>query len=97
MSHCTGRWPARPASRPTWRTRSTPTTPTATIRTHLKDVGIISAFAAELGCALPVYQAATQLYLAGEALGFGARDTASVCAVLEAMHGIARNGCGEPT
>ncbi len=71
--------------------------PTATIRTHLKDVGIISAFAAELGCALPVYQAATQLYMAGEALGFGARDTASVCAVLEAMHGIDRGGRGEPS
>lgn len=68
--------------------------PTATIRTHLKDVSIISAFAAELGCALPVYQAATQLYMAGAALGFGERDTASVCAVLEAMHGIDRAGHG---
>jgi len=28
-------------------------TPTATIRTHLKDLSIISSFAAELGCALP--------------------------------------------
>ena len=67
-------------------------TPTATIRTHLKDLSIISAFAAELGCALPVYAAAEQLYHAGEAMGFAARDTASICAVLERMNGFDRHG-----
>lgn len=65
--------------------------PTATIRTHLKDLSIISGFAAELGCALPVYAAAEQLYHAGEALGFAARDTASICAVLERMNGFDRH------
>ena len=67
-------------------------TPTATMRTHLKDLSIISSFAAELGCALPVYAAAEQLYRAGEGLGFAARDTASICAVLERMNGFDRHG-----
>ena len=72
--------------------------PTATIRTHLKDLSIISGFAAELGCALPVYAAAEQLYHAGEALGFAARDTASICAVLEHMNGFDRHsGADAPT
>lgn len=64
--------------------------PTATIRTHLKDLSIISSFAAELGCALPVYAAAEQLYRAGAGLGFAERDTASLCAVLEHMNGFDR-------
>ncbi|QPF93074.1 NAD(P)-dependent oxidoreductase [Bradyrhizobium commune] len=64
--------------------------PTATIRTHLKDLSIISGFAAELGCMLPVYAAAEQLYHAGEELGFAARDTAAICAVLERMNGFDR-------
>lgn len=64
--------------------------PTATIRTHLKDLSIISGFVAEMGCALPVYAAAEQLYLTGAALGFKERDTAAVCAVLERMHGFER-------
>jgi L-threonate 2-dehydrogenase len=64
--------------------------PTATIRTHLKDLSIISSFVAELGCALPVYAAAEQLYMTGAALGFTERDTAVVCAVLERMHGVDR-------
>lgn len=64
--------------------------PTATIRTHLKDLSIISGFIAEVGCALPVYAAAEQLYLTGAALGFKERDTAAVCAVLERMHGFER-------
>jgi 3-hydroxyisobutyrate dehydrogenase len=73
-------------------------TPTATIRTHLKDLSIISSFAAELGCALPVYAAAEQLYRAGDGLGFAARDTASICAVLERLNGFDRhNGANAPT
>ncbi|OAE99720.1 hypothetical protein AYJ54_32970 [Bradyrhizobium centrolobii] len=67
-------------------------TPTATIRTHLKDLAIISGFAAELGCGLPVYAAAEQLYRAGDGLGFAARDTASICAVLERLNGFERRG-----
>ncbi|WP_424629942.1 NAD(P)-dependent oxidoreductase [Bradyrhizobium sp. SYSU BS000235] len=65
-------------------------TPTATIRMQLKDISIIDAFAADLGCALPVYAAASQIYHAGKALGRKEQDTAAVCAVLETMHGFER-------
>lgn len=64
--------------------------PTATIRMQLKDISIIDAFAADLGCALPVYAAASQIYHAGAALGRKEQDTAAVCAVLETMHGFER-------
>jgi L-threonate 2-dehydrogenase len=64
--------------------------PTATIRMQLKDISIIDAFAADLGCALPVYAAASQIYHAGAALGRREQDTAAVCAVLETMHGFER-------
>jgi 3-hydroxyisobutyrate dehydrogenase len=64
--------------------------PTATIRMQLKDISIIDAFAANLGCALPVYAAASQIYHAGAALGRREQDTAAVCAVLETMHGFDR-------
>lgn len=64
--------------------------PTATIRMQLKDISIIDAFAADLGCALPVYAAASQVYHAGAALGRKEQDTAAVCAVLETMHGFER-------
>ena len=64
--------------------------PTATIRMQLKDIAIIDGFADSLDCALPVYAAASQIYHAGAALGRREQDTAAVCAVLEAMHGIDR-------
>jgi L-threonate 2-dehydrogenase len=64
---------------------------TATIRMHRKDISIIDRFAADIGCALPVYTAASQLYHAGASLGLEEWDTAAVCAVLEQMHGVARD------
>lgn len=63
---------------------------TATIRTHMKDLGIISDFAKELGAALPVFAASAQHYYAGLAMGYGESDTAAVCAVSEALVGISR-------
>jgi 3-hydroxyisobutyrate dehydrogenase len=63
---------------------------TATIRTHLKDVEIISAFANSLRCPTPVFSAAAQPYYARAAQGFEMQDTASVCAVVEAMAGLVR-------
>lgn len=66
--------------------------PTATVRMHRKDIGIIDAFAADHGCALPVYAAASQLYHAAAALGFDMQDTAAVCTVLEQLNGVQRNG-----
>jgi 3-hydroxyisobutyrate dehydrogenase-like beta-hydroxyacid dehydrogenase len=61
---------------------------TATVRTHLKDVEIISAFANSVRCPTPVFSAAAQPYYARAAQGFEMQDTASVCAVLEAMAGL---------
>jgi L-threonate 2-dehydrogenase len=63
---------------------------TATIRTHLKDVEIISAFANSLRCPTPLFSAAAQPYYARAAQGFEMQDTASVCAVMEGLAGLAR-------
>lgn len=64
---------------------------TATIKTHLKDLGIISDFAKELNVALPVFAASSQHYYAGLAMGYGDQDTAAVCAVSEALAGVERD------
>jgi 3-hydroxyisobutyrate dehydrogenase len=64
--------------------------PTATIKTHLKDLDIIGSFAAALHCPTPLFSAAVQYYFAGMAQGRGAQDTAAICAVLEEMAGVER-------
>ena len=64
--------------------------PTATIRTHLKDLSVINAFATELNCPTPLFSAASQPYYAGAAQGREMQDTAAVCAVMEEMAGIKR-------
>ena len=64
---------------------------TATIRTHLKDVEIINAFANSLRCPTPLFSASAQAYYARAAQGFEMQDTASVCAVMEAMAGLVRS------
>ncbi len=50
-----------------------------------KDMMIITGFAAELKCPLPLLSAAAQVYTAAMAGGRAKQDTASVCAVLEEM------------
>jgi L-threonate 2-dehydrogenase len=64
---------------------------TATIRTHLKDVEIINAFANGLRCPTPLFSAAAQAYYARAAQGFETQDTASVCAVMEGLAGLVRS------
>ena len=66
--------------------------PTATVKTHMKDIDIIGRFAADLNCPLPLFAASVQLYLAAMGEGRGGEDTASVCAIMEAMAGIDRSG-----
>ena len=66
--------------------------PTATMKTHLKDLDIIGKFAADLHCPTPLFTAAVQFYYAGVAQGRGGQDTAAVCAVLEKLAGIERKG-----
>ena len=63
---------------------------TATFRTHLKDLSVISGFAAELNCPTPLFAAAAQPYLAAVAQGREMQDTAAVCAVMEEMAGLKR-------
>jgi 3-hydroxyisobutyrate dehydrogenase-like beta-hydroxyacid dehydrogenase len=64
----------------------------ATMRcaTWTKDMTVIGAFAASLGCPVPLFSATEPIYDTGLAMGHGALDTAAVCAVLESMAGLKR-------
>ncbi|MCL4800916.1 MAG: NAD(P)-dependent oxidoreductase [Burkholderiales bacterium] len=55
-----------------------------------KDMRIIGEFAAALDCPTPLFAASAPIYNAAMASGHALDDTASVCAVLEAMAGIER-------
>lgn len=55
-----------------------------------KDISVITDFARELGCPIPLFAAAAQLYAAALAQGRAKEDTAAVCAVLEDMAGLER-------
>ena len=55
-----------------------------------KDMSIIGAFATELDCPVPLFAASGEIYTATMAQGHGIRDTAAVCAVMEAMAGVIR-------
>jgi len=57
-----------------------------------KDMAVIGAFAASLGVATPLLSATVPVYDSAMATGHAAHDTASVCAVLEAMSGLDRQG-----
>jgi 3-hydroxyisobutyrate dehydrogenase-like beta-hydroxyacid dehydrogenase len=48
-----------------------------------KDMAVIGDFAKKLGCPVPLFAATKPVYSAALASGFGAQDTAAVCAVLE--------------
>jgi len=55
-----------------------------------KDMAIITDFARSLRCPTPLFLASAPLYTTALAAGRGGEDTASVCAVLEAMAGVKR-------
>jgi len=63
---------------------------TMRVKTWQKDMTVIGDFARELGCPTPLFAATGPIYAAAMANGHGGDDTASVCAVLEAMAGIRR-------
>jgi putative dehydrogenase len=63
---------------------------TMRVKTWQKDMTVIGDFARELGCPTPLFNATGPIYAAAMANGHGGDDTASVCAVLEAMAGIRR-------
>ena len=58
---------------------------TMKVETSQKEMGIIAAFAARLGCPTPLFAACATLYTAAMAQGRGKQDTASVCIVMEEM------------
>ena len=58
--------------------------------TWKKDMTVIGAFASGLACPTPLFDLSASLYTAGLAMGYGAEDTAAVCAVLERMAGLSR-------
>lgn len=64
--------------------------PTATVRTHVKDLSIISEVGAGVAMPLPLFAAASQHYFAALSMGLGNLDTASVCQVAEMIAGSAR-------
>jgi 3-hydroxyisobutyrate dehydrogenase-like beta-hydroxyacid dehydrogenase len=55
-----------------------------------KDMTVIGEFAASLGCPTPLFNATKAIYAAALSTGHGMHDTASVCAVLEAMADVKR-------
>ena len=63
---------------------------TARIEMYMKDLDIISEFAFDLRCPMPLFGVATQMYFTALNHGRGAQDTAAVCAVVEDLAGIKR-------
>jgi 3-hydroxyisobutyrate dehydrogenase-like beta-hydroxyacid dehydrogenase len=55
-----------------------------------KDMAVIGAFARELGCPTPLFDATVPIYNKALRTGHADHDTASVCAVLETMAGVKR-------
>jgi|APFre7841882724_1041349.scaffolds.fasta_scaffold00007_45 3-hydroxyisobutyrate dehydrogenase-like beta-hydroxyacid dehydrogenase len=55
-----------------------------------KDMHIIGEFATDLDCPVPLFATSAPIYTAAMASGHAKDDTASVCAVLEAMAGVRR-------
>jgi L-threonate 2-dehydrogenase len=64
--------------------------PTMKVSVWQKDMDVIGSFAQALGVPTPLFSATLPIYAAALATGFGEQDTASTCAVLEAMAGVKR-------
>ncbi len=64
--------------------------PTMKVSTWQKDMEVIGGFAQSLGAPTPLFSATLPIYAAAMSTGYAMQDTASTCAVLEAMAGIKR-------
>jgi L-threonate 2-dehydrogenase len=62
--------------------------PTMKVSIWQKDMEVIGSFARELGAPTPLFSATLPIYAAAMSTGYAMQDTASTCAVLEAMAGI---------
>lgn len=63
---------------------------TAAVNTFMKDLSIISQFAADLKCPTPLFDLTHQLYYATLNQGLGEADTAVICSTFENMAGVKR-------
>jgi putative dehydrogenase len=61
---------------------------TMKVQVWQKDMTIIGEFARKLDCPTPLFSASAAFYTAAMAMGRGAEDTASVCAVLEQIANV---------
>lgn len=68
------------------------TPPTMKNEVWMKDMAVIGAYAAQLGCPTPLFNATLPYYAATIATGRGGEDTAAVHAVLQVMAGLAPPG-----
>jgi len=64
--------------------------PTMKVSIWQKDMDVIGSFAQSLGAPTPLFSATLPIYAAAMSTGYAMQDTASTCAVLEAMAGIKR-------
>ena len=64
--------------------------PTMKVSIWQKDMDVIGSFAQSLGAPTPLFSATLPIYAAALSTGYALQDTASTCAVLEAMAGIKR-------
>jgi len=64
--------------------------PTMKVSIWQKDMDVITSFAQSLGAPTPLFSATLPIYAAAMSTGYAEQDTASTCAVLEAMAGIKR-------
>jgi 3-hydroxyisobutyrate dehydrogenase-like beta-hydroxyacid dehydrogenase len=64
--------------------------PTMRVSIWQKDMDVIGSFAQALGAPTPLFSATLPIYAAAFSTGYAEQDTASTCAVLEAMAGITR-------
>jgi L-threonate 2-dehydrogenase len=68
--------------------------PTMKVSVWQKDMDVIGSFAQALGSPTPLFSATLPIYAAALSSGHAEQDTASTCAVLEAMAGLDRSKVG---
>jgi L-threonate 2-dehydrogenase len=68
--------------------------PTMKVSVWQKDMDVIGSFAQALGAPTPLFSATLPIYAAALSSGHAEQDTASTCAVLEAMAGLDRSKVG---
>jgi 3-hydroxyisobutyrate dehydrogenase-like beta-hydroxyacid dehydrogenase len=64
--------------------------PTMKISVWDKDMQVIASYARKIRVPTPMFNASKPIYRRAEKSGFGAQDTAAVCAVMEKMAKVKR-------